>query len=153
MFSTALLRCRSGRRDGCTGPLRRPLDHVHELVERRRQTELLTAGIDAEFVMATAQVLHEGVATEHDRRGPVALEAALRSQPGLQSAVVSLYTVVRPAISIRQRIGKYLVQNGEQCWGLVSHHLHGLAVIGQGAVEEPASSPGIAAPGHVHVDR
>jgi hypothetical protein len=53
------------------------------------------AGFDPEFVVTSAEVLHERV-TGHDRAGAaIGLEAAHRSQPRLEPAMVGLDPIVR----------------------------------------------------------
>jgi hypothetical protein len=66
--------------------------------------------------------------------------------------VIGLNAVVGVSICIRQRVGKDVVDRGEQRLGLVGHHLHRPGMVGQGPIEEPPGRLGIAPPGHVHVD-
>jgi hypothetical protein len=49
----------------------------------------------AELVVAAAEVLDERVTGGQDPRGPVALQAAHRPQPGFQPPVIGLDRVVR----------------------------------------------------------
>jgi hypothetical protein len=51
-------------------------------------------GLDSELVVATAQVLDEGVASDHDARRSLGLQSAHRPEPCLQAAVVALDPVV-----------------------------------------------------------
>jgi hypothetical protein len=51
--------------------------------------------VSGEFIVTTADVLHEGVPGRDDPCGPVALQAAHRPQPRFQPAVISLDRVVR----------------------------------------------------------
>ena len=62
-------------------------DCRRELVERRGNREP-GKRVDAEFVVATSEVLHERMASDDNRRGPISFEAAHRSKPGLESSVV-----------------------------------------------------------------
>jgi hypothetical protein len=50
--------------------------------------------VDAEFEMATAQVLDERVASDHDRRTRPAFDSSLRPPPSLEPPVVGLDGVV-----------------------------------------------------------
>jgi hypothetical protein len=50
-----------------------------EFVERGSDTKLIVSRFGAEFVVASSQVLDEGVAADDDARGPVGLESAHRS--------------------------------------------------------------------------
>ena len=51
-----------------------------------------------EFVVTTADVLHERVPGRDDPRGPVTLQSAHRPQPRFQAAVVGFDRVVRVAL-------------------------------------------------------
>ncbi len=51
--------------------------------------------VDAEFVVAASEVLHERVALDHNRRSPIPFQAAHRTEPGLQSSVIRFDPVVR----------------------------------------------------------
>jgi hypothetical protein len=75
----------------------RSSDHVDEFIERRCQAQVVVPGAHAEFVVATSEVLHEGVSSDHHGCGPITLEAAHRSQACLQSAVVGLNAIVESA--------------------------------------------------------
>ena len=54
--------------------------------------------VDGEFVVAAAEILDEGVTGRDDARGSVSLQAAHRSQPRFQPAMVGLDGVVRVAL-------------------------------------------------------
>jgi len=47
-------------------------------------------GVDAEFVVAAAQILHEGMPGDHDLRCPIRLQSAHPSQPALELPVIGL---------------------------------------------------------------
>ena len=64
-----------------------------ELVEGSCNRET-SERVDAEFVVTASQVLHERVALDDHAGGPVRLEAAHRTEPGLEAAVVGLHKVV-----------------------------------------------------------
>ena len=106
-------------------------DHRGEFIERRRYSELASPGFDAEFVVASAKVLYERVTTDYDRRSPVGLEAAHRSQPGFESAVVALDAVVPVLLGVVERVRDQLLDHRLQCLGQVGDHLVGFAVSGQ----------------------
>ena len=74
--------------DGLAG-----LDNSGQFVERHCNGET-GEGVDTEFVVAAAQVLHERMPADHDRCGSVAFETAHRLQSGLQSSVVGFDPVV-----------------------------------------------------------
>ena len=63
----------------------------------------MTARVDAEFVVAAAEVLHERVTADDHAGGAVAFEAAHRSEPGFEPAVVALDPVVRVLLSVVKR--------------------------------------------------
>ena len=65
-------------------------DRLSELIERGSHPELSVDHVNAEFVVAAPQVLDERVPADHDAGRPIGLQAAHRSQPGLQSSVVPL---------------------------------------------------------------
>jgi hypothetical protein len=57
-------------------------------------------GFDAEFVVASPQVLHERMPTNNDRGGRVGLQTAHWSQSCFESAVVVLDPVVRVLVGV-----------------------------------------------------
>ena len=69
-------------------------DRLGELVERGCDSDLFAERVDAEFVAPASEVRHERVPSDHDGGGAVGLQAAHRSQPGSQPAVVALDAVV-----------------------------------------------------------
>jgi len=64
-------------------------NHLRELVERCGKGQSGTR-IDPEFVVASEQVLDEGVASDYDAGGTVSFEAPHRTKPGLEAPVVGL---------------------------------------------------------------
>ena len=50
--------------------------------------------VDPEFVVASPQVLDEGMTLDHDAGGSVSFEAPHRSEPGLEASVVGFDSVV-----------------------------------------------------------
>ena len=89
-------------------------ERAGELVERGSDAQPIEPGVDAEFVVTAPQILHEGVAADHDRRGPVALQATHRPQPGLQPGVVALHPVVREARRVVAGVGEQLLDDPDQ---------------------------------------
>ena len=94
----------------------------------------------------------EGVATDHDRRGPVTLQAAHGPQPGLEPSVVALDAIVREALRVVAGVGEQLVDRSDQRRRLVRHHLSRSAMVPQRDLEEPSSGRQVPAAGQVHVD-
>ena len=135
---------------GCAHPF--DSDHLGEFVERCRHSEMASSGLDTEFVVATAQVLHQGVTTDYHRRALIGLETAHRSQPGLEPAVVALDAVVAVSLGVVKRIRDQILGHRLQCLGQVGYHLVGLAMSGQRCTEESAGRGNVTASGHVHVD-
>ena len=77
-------------------------DRELEFVEGSRQPEH-RRGFNTKLVVAAADVLDEGVPSEHDAGSSVGFESAHRSQPGLQSAVVCLAPVVLVLTGVVER--------------------------------------------------
>jgi hypothetical protein len=67
--------------------------------------------IDGEFIMTAAKILDEGVTGGQNPRGPVALQAAHRPQPGLQPPVISLNRIIRVPLNCMQCRGDQLVED------------------------------------------
>jgi len=99
---------------GCDRPFES--DHRGEFVEGCRGSEVAAAGFDTEFVVAAAQVLDERVAADHHRRSPIGLEAAHRSEPGLDSTVVALDAVVRELVGVVVRVRDQLLDTVSNAW-------------------------------------
>lgn len=62
-------------------------DHSCEFVDRGGYLEVRT-GVDTEFVVTEAKVLDERAASDHGAGAAVGLEAAHRSEPGLEAGLV-----------------------------------------------------------------
>ena len=78
-------------------------DHLDEMVERRREPEMTTSGIDADFVVPAPQVLNERMTSNDHGRGAVDLQSAHRPQSPLESVVVALDPVVRVLRGVVER--------------------------------------------------
>ena len=68
-------------------------------------------GFDAELVVASADVLDEGVTSDHYRGGPVAFESAHWSKPGFESAVITLEPVVGELLGVVKRVRNQLLDD------------------------------------------
>jgi hypothetical protein len=68
-------------------------DSAGEFGERRGDPQG-GADVYCEFEVSVAQILHEGVASDHYLSSPISLEAAHRSQPAFELTVISFYRVV-----------------------------------------------------------
>jgi len=66
---------------------------------------MTVSGIDAECVVAAANVLQESVTANDHPCGPVSLQPPHRSQPGLEPAVVTFDTIVRVLLGVVERRG------------------------------------------------
>ncbi len=103
-------------------------DRFGEFVECGRDSQVVSAGVDAEFVVAATQVLNERVTTDHHRRRPVAFESPHRSQPGLEPAMVGLDAVVGVLLGVVECIEQQLVYYPQQRGRQVGGDLGGSAV-------------------------
>jgi hypothetical protein len=63
----------------------------------------IAAGVDSEFAVAGAQVLHERVAGDHDLRRPSGLQSPHRLEPILESAVIRFYRIVGVLLDVVPR--------------------------------------------------
>jgi hypothetical protein len=120
----------------------------------RLYSELAGPGLDTEFVVAAAQVLHERVTAGRHRRAAIGLETAHRSQSGLESAVVALEAVVRVSLCVVESTGDQLLDHRlqHQHLGQVADHLVGLAMSSQSGAEEPAGRGNLTTWRGEHVD-
>ena len=117
-------------------------DGSDEFGERGSDAPVL-AGVDAEFVVASPQVLHEGV-TSHDHAGAaVAFESTHRSEPGLEPPMVAFDPVVRLPGGVVEHGRHQLIHHREERPGPIGHHLRRLAMSAERAREEPPRSPGV----------
>ena len=102
MLVPALLR----RGEPCrAGPIRGPAsgsDSADEFGERGRDATARRA-IDTEFGVATTNILHQRVTAHDHQRRMVTFEAAHRSQPCVESAVIALDTIVRMLLRVHCR--------------------------------------------------
>ena len=100
------------------------------------------ARVDAEFVVAAADVLHERVAADDHACGVVAFEAAHRSEPGFEPTVVAFDAVVRVLLGVVERGGHESFDRGPQRRSPVGHDLDRLAMRAERSGEEPACRAG-----------
>jgi hypothetical protein len=91
-------------------------------------------GIDSEFVVSSPEVLHERVAV-HDHAGRViTLEAAHRTEPRLQAAVISLAPLICVLRGVMKRRDQ-LLHDGEERPRAVRHHLRPLPMSAEGTAK------------------
>ena len=84
--------------------------------------------VDAEFVVAPPDVLHERVAA-HDHAGSVvALESTHRTESGFEPAVIAFDAVVRVLLGVVKRGRHEPFDRGPQRRGPVGHDFDGLGV-------------------------
>jgi hypothetical protein len=89
----ALLRCLiAGQAEASPGACA-DQDRGHEFAECGGQPEQ-RGGVDTELVVATTEVLNEGVPTDHDARRSVGLQSTHHPESCLQPAMVTLDPVV-----------------------------------------------------------
>jgi hypothetical protein len=77
-------------------------DGSGEFVERGCDAPV-GSGLDAKFVVTASEVLHERVTADDHASGLVAFEAAHRSKPGSQAAVVGFDPIVRVLLGVVKR--------------------------------------------------
>ena len=80
-------------------------------------------GVDGNLVVVTAEVLDEGVASDHDARCLMSLEPTHRSEPGLHPAMVTPHPVVLILTSVVPCAGKQLLDHVRQRRRPVRDHL------------------------------
>lgn len=80
-------------------------------------------GVNAEFVVAAADVLHERVAAHDHPGGVVAFQPAHGAESGFEPAVVAFDAVVRVLLGVVERGGHEFFDRSTQCGGPVGHHL------------------------------
>ncbi len=85
-----------------------PSDDLGEFGERGRDAPM-RARVDAEFVVAAPNVLHERVAAHDHACGVVAFEAAHGAEPGFEPAVIGFDPVVRVLGGVVERAGHEVI--------------------------------------------
>src|SRR5205823_1822976 len=88
-------------------------DGASEFRERGRDATMWSR-IDAEFVVAAPNVLHERMAAHDDTGRALAFEAAHRSESRFQSAVIALDPVVRVLLRVMECRRDQLVDRSSQ---------------------------------------
>jgi hypothetical protein len=73
----------------------------------------MRSGVDAEFVVAATDVLHERMAADDHPGGMVAFESAHWSEPGLQAATVGFDPIVRVLLGVVKRARHELLDHRE----------------------------------------
>src|SRR5262249_36844354 len=79
--------------------------------------------VDGEFVVATAEILHEGVPADDRLRGPVRAQAAHRSEPVLELTVIGPDWIVGMPLNVMPRRRDQLLDDGWVDRGGVSDDL------------------------------
>jgi hypothetical protein len=113
-------------------------DDFSEFFECLNQTEMWR-GVGPEFVVASADVLDQSVASYHDRRGSVAFESAHWPQSSFESAVIAFDAIVLMFLGVVKRVRDQLLNHCFQCLSKISDHLVRFAVSYQSIAEESAS--------------
>ena len=80
-------------------------DRAGEFGERVRDATMHTR-VDTEFVVATADVLHERVSTNDRARRPIAFQTAHRTESCLQPTVIILDPIARVLIHVVNAPGR-----------------------------------------------
>ena len=119
--------------------------------ERVRDATMHTR-IDAEFVVAAADVLHQHVTTDDRARGPVTFQTAHRTESRLQPTVIILDPIVRVLIHVVKRAREKLIDHHTERRGTVGHDLDRFTMRTDRSREEPPCSLRIALRREVHVD-
>ena len=78
---------------------------------RRTGAQMLMAGFDAKFVVATSQVLDEGMTTDHRRSSPIGSQPTHRAKPRLEPPVIPLDAIVGVLLRVVEDIGEQFVDD------------------------------------------
>jgi len=109
--------------------------------------------LSGQLVMSASKVLDKRMAGDDHPGTAIPLEAAHRSQPGLQAPMVSLDPVVGVPIATMPGRRQQLLQHDRVGGRLIGDHLDGSALgRADGPLEELAGRPDVAPPGDEHVD-
>ena len=112
-------------------------DGSGEFGERGRDAAVWS-GVETEFVVAAANVLHERVTEDDHPCRVVTFQSAHRPEPCLQAAVVGFDPIVRILLSVMKRGGHEFVDHRAQRRRPVGHYLHRRAMSAERGLEEPA---------------
>ena len=110
------------------------------------------AGFYAEFVVASSQVLDEGMTADHDRCGPIRSQTSHRAEPRLESSVVALDAVVRILRGVVERVGEKFVDDAQQRCGQIRGDLLRSCTAREHRLEERGRHWDVAPLGHQNVD-
>jgi hypothetical protein len=146
-----LLRCANLRHAEAPGV---PAGQIAKASSSKATTTRRFAGAStAKLVVASPDVLDEGVPGDHDPGVAVLLEPSHRSKPRLQAAMVGLDPVVRILFGAMPRCRQQLLQHHRVGRCLVGDDLHRRHLRGaDGPFEEPAGCHRVTPRGHEHVN-
>ena len=113
-------------------------DREGELVERGSDPELFPEGVNAEFVVPAAKVLHERVTADHHACRPLGLQTTHWAKARFQSAVIAIDAVVRVRPRVVLGVGEHIFDCTDQRLGLVGGDLLRPSVFTEDTTEEPA---------------
>jgi len=86
--------------------------------------------IDPEFVVASPQILDEGMSSDHDARGPVPFEAMHGAESGLKAAMVGFDSVVCVLVGVVESSREEFCDHADERMGPVSRDFGRLAMCG-----------------------
>ena len=108
--------------------------------------------IGSEFVVATSEVLNEGVTANDDAGGPVGLQAAHWSR-ALSRPWSHSIRLLHVLLGVVHRVGEQLGDGMRQRCRAIGDDFDRCAVRGERGREELAGGSDVAAPGDKYVDR
>jgi hypothetical protein len=121
-------------------------------LEERDATPVMRTPINAELVLPTTQLLHEGVTGGNNTQRAERLNATHRAQPCLQPAVVGFDAVVGVLLEHVPRGRNTLVYNPRVDRRPVSRHLDRRRTVRKRSGEEHPRSGTVTALGCQHID-
>ena len=74
---------------------------------------MVVAGFDAEFVVASSNILDEGMASNHHRRGAVGSQSAHWANSCLEPTMVVLYPIVGVSLGAVNSLRKQFLNNAQ----------------------------------------
>lgn len=98
----------------------------------------MSDGVFSEFVVASTQVLHEGVSRDDGPRGSVGLQSAHWTQPRLEPAVIRFDSVIGVLAGVVERCRQQIVNDVSEGRSQVGHDVVGFTVRRECGGEERA---------------